>query len=481
MNNAINKLELSAFAFLGAVTIISLLAAFETGFSYFVLIPFALLVIYTGIVNFKILYFVLLAASPLYMEYSFSPTLGTDLPDEPLMIGLMFVTFGYLLSNRKALPTGYFTHFIIVALLAHVLWILISAIYSVNPLISLKVFLAKIWYVTTFSFLSAIVLKTKADIKKAFWCIYIPLTLTIVQVLIRHSLTGFAFEEINYQMWPFYRNHVNYASILSLFFPFILLARGWYKKGSFTRFLLTFSLLFYIVAIYFSYTRTAYLALLLIYPLYIVIQKKWMKPMLAGIAIVATILLINLFNRNNFLKYAPDFDTTIYHEDFGKHLSSTVEGKDLSSMERVYRWVAAVRMFKDHPWMGFGPGNFYPYYMHYTLSSFETYVSDNPERSTAHNYALFVLAEQGGVGLAIFLILTVVTLVYGEKIYHRMQDPDEKRITMTLLLVIMIVYINLMLSDMLESDKVGPFFFMSLSLLVAFDIRRKSALKPQGK
>ena len=200
--------------------------------------------------------------------------------------------------------------------------------------------------------------------------------------------------------------------------------------------------------------------------------------MLAGLAIVATFLLINLFNRNNFLKYAPDFDTTIYHEDFSKHLSSTVEGKDLSSMERVYRWVAAVRMFKDHPWMGFGPGNFYPYYMHYTLSSFETYVSDNPERSTAHNYALFVLAEQGGVGLAIFLLLTVVILVYGEKIYHRMQDPDEKRITMTLLLVIMIVYINLMLSDMLESDKVGPFFFISLSLLAAFDIRRKSALKP---
>ena len=196
--------------------------------------------------------------------------------------------------------------------------------------------------------------------------------------------------------------------------------------------------------------------------------------MLAVLGIGIVLLLVNLFQHNNFLNYAPDYETTIYHEDFGKHLASTIEGKDVSSMERVYRWVAATRMFKAHPWMGFGPGNFYPNYMHYTLSSFETYVSDNPERSTAHNYALFILTEQGAIGLAVFLLLTVVLLIYGEKIYHRLQDPEDKRIAMTFLLVIIMVYINLLLSDMLESDKVGPFFFMSLSLLVAFVLRRKS-------
>jgi hypothetical protein len=31
------------------------------------------------------------------------------------------------------------------------------------------------------------------------------------------------------------------------------------------------------------------------------------------------------------------------------------------------------------------------------------------------------------------------------------------------------VYVNLLLSDMLETDKVGPFFFMTLALLVLFD------------
>jgi O-antigen ligase len=133
--------------------------------------------------------------------------------------------------------------------------------------------------------------------------------------------------------------------------------------------------------------------------------------------------------------------------------------------------------------MGFGPGNFYPNYQHYTLSDFETYVSDNPERSTAHDYPLLLLVEQGTIGLAVFLFLTGAIFIYGEKLYHRMTTPEDKRIVITLLLVIMMVYVNLLLSDLLESDKVGPFYFMSIALLAAWDMRsrKKVSLEAQGQ
>ncbi|HWB64982.1 MAG TPA: O-antigen ligase family protein, partial [Chitinophagales bacterium] len=404
MERAINKLELSAFILLGVVTIASLLAAFGSGLYYLALIPFGLLVVYTGIINFRLLFYMLWVAIPLSMEYSFSSSLGTDLPDEPLMIGLMFITFAFILTNYKSLPTGYFANVIIIALSAHLFWIFLSAITSVNQTVSFKVFLAKLWYITTFSLLSAFIIRNKDDLKKMFWCVYIPLTLLIVQVIIRHARLKFAFDEVNTPMPPFFRNHVNYAAILSVFFPFILLARTWYQRGTFKRRLLNFSILFYIIATYLSYTRTDYLALLLIYPLFWVIRHKLMKPVLLFIGIGATLFVANLFHNNHFLDYAPVYQETIYHDDFEKHLSSTFEGKDVSSMERVYRWVAATRMFKDHPWVGFGPGNFYPYYKRYTLSDFRTYVSDNPERSTTHNYLLFTLTEQGTIGLVIFLI-----------------------------------------------------------------------------
>lgn len=482
MNRSIDRLELGAFAFLGATTIISVLAAIQTQLYYLVLIPFALMIIYMGVINFKFLYYLLLFAIPISIEYSFSSSLGTDLPDEPLMIGLMFVTLLFILGNYKAVPTGYFAHPIILALILHVFWILIAALLSVHFAVSFKVFLAKIWYVTTFSVLTAIIVRSLDDFKRIFWCIYWPLSILMVQVIIRHSMQHFSFDEINRPMAPFFRNHVNYAAIISVFFPFILLARTWYPKRSYTWWLLTLSIPFYVVATYLSYTRTDYLALLLIYPFYLVIKKRLIKPAILITAIGATLFLYNLFTNNHFLDFAPTFEETIYHEDFGKHLSSTLEGKDVSSMERVYRWVAATRMFKAHPWSGFGPGNFYPYYKDYTLTSFETYVSDNPERSTAHNYPLLLITEQGAIGLGVFLLLTVVIFIYGENIYHRIKDPVDKRIVMTLLIVMLMVYINLLLSDLLESDKVGPFYFICIALLASYDIRhRKRSLDTQAQ
>ena len=474
MDRAIDRLLFGAFISLGVVTIISVLAAFQTDLHYLVLIPFGIMIIYTGIINFKFLYFLLLFAIPFSIEYSFSSSLGTDLPDEPMMVGLMCVTIAFILTSYKSLPIGYFANFLIVALMAHLFWIFITAIHSTNFIVSFKVFLAKCWYIITFGVLSAIVLRTKADIKKAFWCIFIPLTLLTAQVLVRQALMHFSFEDVNKPMSPFFRNHVNYAAILSVFFPFILLARSWYNSGSVKRKVLNFSILLYIVAIYFSYTRTAYLAIVLILPLYFVIRHKLMKITLLAGAIAATIFIVHLFTENNYLKYAPNYLETIYHDDFGQHLSSTFEGKDVSSMERVYRWVAATRMFKDHPWMGFGPGNFYPNYQKYTVTSFQTYVSDNPERSTAHNYPLLILTEQGAIGLTVFLFLTVVIFIYGERLYHRIKNEDDKKLALTLLLVLAMVYVNLFLSDLLESDKVGPFFFMCIALLAAVDIRNRS-------
>ncbi len=145
MTRAIDKLQTGAFAFLGIVTILSVLAAFQTDTSYLALIPFALIIAYIAVINFKLLYYVLLISIPFAIEYNFTPSLATDLPDEPLMIGLMLVTFIFLLTNYKSLPTGFLGNFLIVALILHVFWIFLSAVNSVNFPVSIKVFLSKIW------------------------------------------------------------------------------------------------------------------------------------------------------------------------------------------------------------------------------------------------------------------------------------------------------------------------------------------------
>ena len=135
-------------------------------------------------------------------------------------------------------------------------------------------------------------------------------------------------------------------------------------------------------------------------------------------------------------------------------------------------------MFKDRPWTGYGPGNFYPYYKEHTVLSFQTYVSDNPEKSTVHNYYLLMLVEQGVVGFLIFMGLVVVLLVYGERIYVRTMDPQNRQYVMALLLSVVIVLVHILVSDLIEIDKVGTLLFFAMALLVNQDLANKGLLKP---
>lgn len=446
-------------------------AGLKLDIPYLALIPFALLLIIWGISNYKSLFILLMATLPISVEYYFSSSLATDLPTEPLMIGLSIITLILLFAKVDLLPLKTFRSIPLFILMLHLFWIFICAINSENFLYSIKAFLSKTWYILPFTILPLFIIRSIIDIKKIFWAIYIPLTIAIIVTMLRHGIIyKFAFDEINHSVGPYFRNHVNYAAMVSIFFPWLWLADDWYEKGSFKRILIQVSKLLYIVAIYFSYTRTCMIALIAMIPFFFVIKWRLMKPVVIGGLIVASMGIYSLLKDNYYLKFAPNFSKTIYHDDFSSHLTSTFEGEDVSSMERVYRWVAAIQMVSDRPWMGVGSGNFYDYYKKYSLSDFETYISDNEERSTVHNYFLLILAEQGSIGLLIFFLLTVAIFLQGGKLYQTLPEK-EARIVLILTQSMMAIYINLLLSDMLESDKVGPFFYLIIGLMALFQYK----------
>lgn len=45
------------------------------------------------------------------------------------------------------------------------------------------------------------------------------MTFTVLYVLVRYAGYGFSFEEVNKPMYPFYRNHVSYACMITIFTP----------------------------------------------------------------------------------------------------------------------------------------------------------------------------------------------------------------------------------------------------------------------
>lgn len=475
------KFWLYIFYAFGALTLACLFFALYFEAYLLLLIPPALLFVYLSLNDLRTIYLILLFTIPLSAEVALPNGFATDFPTELLIGGLMILFFPYVLSDPKTLDKNFIRHPLIFLLLIHYAWILVATIFSSDAFISLKFSLAKTWYIITFVFVTAIIIKNVDDFKKAFWCLSLPLTFTIVYTLFRHSKDDFAFQFVNTPMLPFFRNHVNYACTVAQMVPFTILAISWYKKGSFKRRFLVFTLLLMLVAVYFSYTRSAWLALLAAALVVIVIHMrmmKWAVP-LAFAGIIG--FFVYMGYHDHYLEHSPDFETTVYHPELGEHLASTFEGKDISSAERIYRWVAGVRMWTHQPWVGYGPGNFYNFYKSFTVNSFQTWVSANVERSSIHNYFLLLLAEQGIIGLIIFMVLSMAIFIYGERIYHRTKNKEEKRYVLSLVLCLVIIYVNTFLSDLIETDKIGSFFFICIALLVNQDLRNRKLESAETK
>jgi len=289
--------------------------------------------------------------------------------------------------------------------------------------------------------------------------------------LYRHFLLGFTFANINEAVKPFFRNHVNYSAMLVCTIPLLVAA---YQLTRRYRLLVVVSIFIVLTALFFSYSRGAWISLLVGVSSYWLIQKK---KLLVSFIVFLLLTMASLFwlkDNDRYLQYAHDYKTTIFHKDFEQHLIATYKLKDVSTAERFNRWIAGVRMVKDNWLTGYGPNTFYNSYKPYTLPVFKTWVSSNKEHSTVHNYFLLVAIEQGIPGLLFFLLLVGAGLFYSEQIYHRAQERFHKIAAMACgVMLCMIIVVNF-LSDLIETDKVGSLFFLCLAALVAIDVNTRN-------
>jgi O-antigen ligase len=432
----------------------------------FALIPFIGAMAFYLVLDYRIIYYLFFAVVPFSIEYNFTPSLGTDLPSEPLMWIMFGISLLLFASKWQSKDNGrVFGHPITLVLMCHLAWILVTTILSQNTMLSTKIFVAKLWYIVPFYFLSIHILKSKKEYDTIFKLAAYMLSFSILIVMYKHYLDGFTFDKINHAVAPLFRNHVTYACIIVIMLPYVYTLFSFEEKASIKAIYICMILL-YSAAIYLSYTRAAILCMVLMYPVYFIVKKRLMLHAILVSCIAAVVCIAALLYNNNYLRYAPEFEKTITHTEFDDLITATYNMEDISTMERVYRWVAGVEMVKAKPLFGFGPGTFYTYYSGYTVSSFQTYVSDNPEHSTVHNYYLLTFIEQGFVGFVIFISLCIVVLLYGEKVYHLQIDKASRSIVMAAIISFITILLLNTINDMIETDKVGPFFFLSMAIIV---------------
>ena len=408
--------------------------------------------------------YALMATIPWSIEYNVTESLGTDLPDEPLMVLAAGVTILFLVRKIQ-LADFRKIHPIILLLLLQVFWIAVTTVNSTFPLVSVKYFLAKLWYILAFTALPMLFLYKKEQIRTAAIILFSSMSLFAIVTMFRHEAYNFTFEKINDSLVPFYRNHVNYSALLTIVIPIAWAIRR-LSTGKAFRVFMSLFILAMIVALYFSYSRGAWLALIAAIVAYHLLKRELLLKAYFGALAIILAAILWLKADNKYLDFSPNFNETIFHTDFSDHLAATYEMKDVSTTERYYRWIAGVRMVSEKPIEGFGPNTFYNNYKSYTVPAFKTWVSKNEERSTVHNYFLLLFIEQGIIGLLLFLFLMGACFYYAQKLYKESADPFWKTTAAVIALLLVIISTVNFLSDLIETDKVGSIFYLLLALLV---------------
>jgi O-antigen ligase len=461
-----------------AVLFISVALFAWTGSYLLLSLPFAYLFILLAGANWKTAYWILLFTIPASIQLGFfGDTLSTTVPDEPIMWMFLLVFTLALARDPKLFPMWWWRNPLVLIVVLQFLWMLVAVIFSLEPLYSIKFTLAKCWFLVSFFVMPLFIFNEKKDFKTGFILLLVPIFITMSIIMVRHAGTGFNFRKIDKSISLLYYNHVEYSTVLSMFFPLLCVAFLMLRGRTGWRLVVGGLILYFLVAIYLSYARAAMLAVVFALVVAAAIRIRLMNLVMPVFYALMILLIGYMVRENRYIDFRPDYHETYMHGSFTSHIIATFRGQDMSSMERLYRWIAGARMSMDRPITGVGPNAFYYYYKPYTVTSFRTYVSRNDERSTTHNYFLYMLVEQGWPALILYGILVYAVFAQAQKIYHRFKDRFHKLVTIGIAMMFGAGFINNFFSELLETHKVGCLFFISIALLVILDKKSKDEEK----
>lgn len=419
----------------------------------------------------KYLMYSMLISIPWSVEYHFAGNLSIDFPDESLMLLASAAVLILCIYNRKSIQWRRI-HPILIVILLQFLWTVVAVICSTDILMSVKYLLAKGWYLLAFVALPFFLLKDEKHLKRSSILLVVSSCVAMLVALVRHSEYLWSFENVNDALTPFFHNHVLYSALLVFIVP-IQIAFFQLAKSRKTKILIACLIIVTVVALYLSYSRGSWIALIGGFLSYWLLRRRILLLAFLVFIVFSIGFIFWVKENDRYLKYSNDYRTTIYHSNFEEHLIATYKLKDLSNAERIYRWVAGVQMVNDFWMTGSGPTTFYKQYKSYTVPAFKTYVSDNKEHSTVHNYFLFVLIEQGISGLLLFVILIASIFWYAQKVYFRTGQFFWKVVAATVASIVVMECTVNFLSDMIETDKVGSIFYLCVAVIVIADIKTR--------
>jgi O-antigen ligase len=305
-------------------------------------IPFVAIALMLFLKDYRIPFYLLMFSIPFSLNLGGMSSVNIDFPDEGLMLLLTALFPFIILSNLKSIQfKSWFQNPLSILLMISFLWMCLAVMFSENAAISVKYLLKRIWYLVPFFFIPLILFQERKLIIRSFQLMFVMLVIIACIVLVRYSAVGFRFEEVHDPIQPFFLNHVMYGSFLSCFIPLSVGALFLSRKLSIQWLMALFGLVIFFIAVYFSYSRAAWMGVLFASGIFVLIRFKLVQWGISLFFILVLTAVLWLSNHNKYLDFKPKFEKTIMHESLEDHIMATIQGTDISSAERYYRWIAS--------------------------------------------------------------------------------------------------------------------------------------------
>jgi len=400
---------------------------------------------------------------------------GISVPTEPLLFGVL-VVFVLKLVYRHDFDRRIWTHPVSIVVLLSLGWMFITSLTSQIPLVSFKYLLARLWFVIPFYFLGIHLFRKTGNIRLFIWLYTIPLLGVIVYTIYTHSTMGFDEEAGHWVMSPFYNDHTAYGAVLSLLIPIFAGFAFTRTYGKATRFfsLVVFCIL--VLALFLSFCRAAWISVVFSLLVFLLVLFRIKFKL---VALVLGIFLAFFFMFQQQIWDVLERNKQGTSGNFIEHLQSISNiSTDNSNLERINRWQSAFRMFDERPFFGFGPGTYQFEYAPFQISKEKTIISTNAgDRGNAHSEYIGPLAEQGLAGMLLMVLLVICIMVYGMRIYRNATTPENRLLSMTVLLGLITYFLHGTMNNFLDTDKASVPVWAFIAMLVAMDLRQKDDLR----
>ena len=462
------------YACVAAFTVLNLICIYNE-FTLLSLLPVAVILVGMAFLALDKLMLVIAFMAPLSIPLSeLMPNLPIDmfLPTEPLLAGIMLL-FVFKLLYEKQFDRRILTHPVSITIYVYLAWMLITCLTSIEPIVSFKFLLSRLWFIIPLYYVMTQVFRKDADNARKYIVYYsIALCVVVVYALVRHAKYGIFDEKIaHWSANPFYKDHTSYGAMLAFYIPPVIALVFCKMFTSRKRFFYLSLLVLLWAGIVFSYSRAAWVSLVGAFGIWCCAKLHIkFRLIVVGIAVLA----IGFLAFGDALMRDMRSNNQDSSTDLAEHVQSISNvSTDASNLERINRWNCALRMFSEKPVFGWGPGTYMFYYAPYQMSYERTIISTNEgDLGNAHSEYLGPLAEEGFLGPLTLIAVMVATIITGFRAIRRTRANHPMLYTIGLAAIIGLFtyYFHGVLNDFLDTDKASVPFWGFTALLVAIDV-----------